>query len=134
MSKAPKPNPRNLAEALTSVVTKATGKWRATKKSEERHPSYVGYRRVRMTAARGLSQKDAAARVMEEAYKAASANGTLPATARQVMYAARPKIEASGSIRFPAHHLLVTLDSCASWLLVSPAANPTDARYVGISR
>ncbi len=99
MSKAPKTNPRNLAEALTSVVTKATGKWTATKKSEERHPSYVRYRRVRMTAARGLSQKDAAAQVMEEAYMAASANGTLPATARQVMYAARPKIEALTSGR-----------------------------------
>ena len=52
-----------------------------------------------MTAARGLSQKDAAAQVMEEAYMAASANGTLPATARQVMYAARPKIEALTSGR-----------------------------------
>ncbi len=94
-----KTNPRNLAEALTSVVTKATGKWTATKKSEERHPSYVSYRRMRMTAARGLSQKDAAAQVMEAAYLAASANGTLPATARQVMYAARPKIEALTSGR-----------------------------------
>ena len=94
MSKPPKTKPRNLAEALTSVVTKATGKWTATKKSEERRPSYVSYRRVRMTAARGLSQKDAAAQVMEAAYLAASANGTLPANARQVMYAARPKIEA----------------------------------------
>ncbi len=94
MSKAPKTKPRNLGEALTSVVTKATGKWTTTKKSEERHPSYVSYRRMRMTAARGLSQKDAAAQVMEAAYLAASANGTLPATGRQVMYAARPKIEA----------------------------------------
>ena len=92
-SKAPKTKPRNLGEALTSVVTKATGKWTATKKSEERRPSYVSYRRVRMTAARGFSQKDAAAQVMEEAYMAASANGTLPANARQVMYAARAKIE-----------------------------------------
>ena len=99
MSKAPKTNPRNLAEALTSVVTKATGKWTATKKSEERHPSYVSYRRVRMTAAPRMSQKDAAAQVMETAYLAASANGTLPATARQVKYAARPKIEALTSGR-----------------------------------
>src|SRR5579872_6638732 len=41
---------------------------------------------------------------------------------------------ASGSIRFPAHHLLVTLDSFAARLLLSQAANPTDARYAGISR
>jgi hypothetical protein len=38
MSKPPKTKPRNLGEALTSVVTKATGKWTATKKSEERRP------------------------------------------------------------------------------------------------
>jgi hypothetical protein len=94
MSKRPATKPRNLGEALASVVTKATGKWAATKKSEERHPSHVSYRRVRMTAARGLSQKDAAAQVMEAAYMSASANGTLPANARQVMYAARPRIEA----------------------------------------
>jgi hypothetical protein len=36
---------------------------------------------------------------MAAAYMAASANGTLPATARQVMYAARPKIEALTSGR-----------------------------------
>jgi hypothetical protein len=99
MSKTPKTKPRNLGEALASVVIKATGKWTATKKSEERRPSYVSYRRMRMTAARGISQKDAAAQVMEEAYMAASANGALPATARQVMYAARPKIEAQTSGR-----------------------------------
>ena len=40
---------------------------------------------------------------------------------------------ASGSIRFPAHHLMVTLNSCAARLLLSPAANPADARYAGIS-
>jgi hypothetical protein len=74
MSKPAKTKPRNLGEALTSVVTKATGKWTATTKSEERRPSYVSYRRVRMTAARGLSQKDAAAQMMEAAYLAASAN------------------------------------------------------------
>ena len=69
MSRPPKTKPRNLGEALASVVTKATGKWAATKKSEERHPSHVSYRRVRTTAARGLSQKDAAAQVMEAAYR-----------------------------------------------------------------
>jgi hypothetical protein len=38
------------------------------------------------------SIKDAAYRVMEAAYMKASAGGTLPANARQVMYAARPEI------------------------------------------
>ncbi len=39
-----------------------------------------------------LSIKDAAWQVMAEAYLAASAGGTLPANARQIMYAARPRI------------------------------------------
>lgn len=94
MSKTPtKTKPRNLGEAIASVVTKATVKWTATKKSEERRPSSVIYRRVRMTAERSVSQKDAAAQVMEAAWLAASTNATLPAQARQVMYAARPKIQ-----------------------------------------
>jgi hypothetical protein len=41
-------------------------------------------------AGRGASE--AAFRVMQDAYLAASANGTLPANARQIYYAARPKI------------------------------------------
>ena len=40
----------------------------------------------------GMSIKDAAWQVMPAAYRIASANGTLPANARQVMYAARPAI------------------------------------------
>ena len=39
-----------------------------------------------------MSQKAAAYEVMEAAYLKASANGTLPANARQIMYAARPEI------------------------------------------
>jgi hypothetical protein len=44
MSKPGKAKPRNLGEALVSVVNKATYKWTATKKSEERHPSQIRYR------------------------------------------------------------------------------------------
>jgi DNA topoisomerase VI subunit B len=39
-----------------------------------------------------VSIKDAATAVMQDAYLKASANGTLPANARQVMYAARPLV------------------------------------------
>jgi hypothetical protein len=41
---------------------------------------------------RAMSIKDAAWHVMRQAYLAASAGGTLPANARQIMYAARPDI------------------------------------------
>jgi hypothetical protein len=83
----------NMAADLIDAVETATKKWVKTKKSEERQPGYVRYRRARMTKTNGMSIKDAAWQVMEEAYLKASSNGTLPANARQIMYAARPKIQ-----------------------------------------
>jgi DNA topoisomerase 6 subunit A-like protein len=94
MSKTPKTKPRNLAEALTSVVTKATGKWTRQKKSDERNPGNVRYRMSRMTKEPRTTQKEAAWEIMEAAYMAASAGDTLPAKARQIYYQARPKIMA----------------------------------------
>jgi hypothetical protein len=47
-----------------------------------------------MTCERGVSFKDAAAEIMEQAYLTVSDNNTLPANARQIMYAARPHIQA----------------------------------------
>jgi hypothetical protein len=46
-----------------------------------------------MTQTRGVSFKDAAAQIMEDAYNKVSDNGRLPANARQIMYAARPYIQ-----------------------------------------
>jgi len=46
-----------------------------------------------MTRERGISFKEAAAQIMEEAYLKVSGNGALPANARQIMYAARPHIQ-----------------------------------------
>ena len=48
-----------------------------------------------MVRRRTVSVRDAAWQVMEEAYLKATANGTLPAHARQIMYAARPHIQAT---------------------------------------
>src|SRR5262245_455892 len=68
--------------------------WTRQKKSEERHPGNVRYRASRMTREPRTTQREAAWQVMEEAYLAASGNGTLPAKARQIFYQARPKIMA----------------------------------------
>ena len=54
----------------------------------------IRYRASRMTREPRTTQKEAAWEVMEEAYMAASGNGTLPAMARQIYYQARPKIMA----------------------------------------
>jgi hypothetical protein len=90
MSKQPRP--RNIANDLLDAVETATSKWTRQKKSEERHPGMVRYRMSRMTREPRTSQKEAAWRVMEAAYMAASGNNTLPALARQIFYQARPKI------------------------------------------
>ena len=80
---------------------------------------------------RGLSIKDAAYEIMEEAYLKASAGGTLPANARQIMYAARPFIQAqTGRAKFDDAYFTQTLlpafmeeyaDSTSNWDVVYDA-------------
>ena len=79
---------------MIDAVETATRKWTRQKKSEERHPGMVRYRASRMTREPRTTQKEAAWKMMEEAYLAASGNDTLPAMARQIFYQARPKIMA----------------------------------------
>jgi hypothetical protein len=86
--------PRNIADDMIDAVETATRKWTRQKKSEERHPGMIRYRASRMTKEPRTTQKEAARQIMEEAYMAASGNGTLPAMARQIFYQARPKIMA----------------------------------------
>jgi hypothetical protein len=86
--------PRNIANDILDAVETATSKWTRQKKSEERHPGNIRYRASRMTREPRTTQKEAAWEVMEQAYMAASGNGTLPASARQIYYQARPKIMA----------------------------------------
>jgi hypothetical protein len=85
--------PRNVANDIIDAIQSATGKWTRQKKSEERHPGMVRYRVSRMTKEPRTTQKEAAWKVMEKAYMDAS-GGTLPASARQIYYQARPKIMA----------------------------------------
>lgn len=85
--------PRSIANDIIDAVSTATSKWTRQKKSEERHPGNIRYRASRMTKEPRTTQKDAAWKVMEAAYLAASgAPRQLPAKARQVYYQARPKI------------------------------------------
>ena len=90
MTKATRP--RNIANDILDAVETATSKWTRQKKSEERHPGMRRYRSARMTREPRTSQKEAAWQVMKAAYLTASANDTLPASARQIFYQARPKI------------------------------------------
>jgi len=88
--------PSALSDALGDAVTRVARDWKRHKervrrqaRSEEREWE----RQQSSKNRRGMSIKDAASyEVMETAYLKASGGGQYPATARQVMYAARPII------------------------------------------
>jgi hypothetical protein len=83
-----------LAERLKDSVLNVTKDWAKQRKAEERQASARANRRARLIRAGDYYNfKSAAYEVMEQAYLAASANGTLPTSARQVMYQARPSIQ-----------------------------------------
>ena len=85
------------AAAIIGAVEAVTNKWAKQRKREEREASARRNRYFRMTRSRSISVKEAAWQIMEKAYLKASANGTLPAHARQIMYAARPHIQATAN-------------------------------------
>lgn len=68
-------------------------RWTRQRKNEEKERSARLNRAARMSRSRRVSLKDAAYEAMPEAYRKASANGTLPAHARQIMYQARGYIQ-----------------------------------------
>ena len=81
------------SDAIIGAVQSVTKKWAKQRKREEREASAALNRRYAMTRCYHTTLRDAAWRVMEDAYLKASGNGTLPAHARQIMYAARPSIQ-----------------------------------------
>jgi hypothetical protein len=84
----------NIADRLKSAVLNVTKDWAKQRKAEERRASAAANREAKLTRASDYYNfKSAAEEIMEEAYLKASANGTLPASARQVMYQARPFIQ-----------------------------------------
>jgi Topoisomerase 6 subunit A/Spo11, Toprim domain len=85
--------PRDMANDIIGLVRAGTKKWTRTRKAEERSPASRSYRYSRMTRERGISVKEAAAQIMEAAYRKVSGPDRLPANARQIMYAARGHIQ-----------------------------------------
>ena len=103
--------PPIVGEVVVDLVTKATKKWAVQRKAEERHAA-ARLRRydALLRQNRPLSIKEAAADVMESAYLAASANGTLPANPRQIYYAARKYIlEATGKSALDSQYFCQTI-------------------------
>jgi hypothetical protein len=100
---------RDMAGDILDALQKCTKKWTRTVKAEERNPSSREYRMSRMTRERGISIKEAAAQIMEQAYLKASGDGRLPANARQIMYVARPHIEKETGRKLDDNYFTQTL-------------------------
>ena len=83
---------RTLADRMKAAVLDVTKDWARQRKAEERHAAAAINRRARLVRA-SYNFKSAAFEIMEDAYLKASANSRLPASARQVMYQARPFIQ-----------------------------------------
>jgi hypothetical protein len=139
--------PNEVTRAIIAAVQQVTMIWAKQRKAEERDRSAALRRMDAMTAAaKPMSIKDAAYRVMASAYAAASDNGALPANARQIYYAARPEILRLAEvdtvnapnftqgllIDFMAEHP----DDCAEWNVVfsdrGHFVEPHTGRTVGL--
>jgi hypothetical protein len=124
-------------------------KWAKQRKAEERDVSARLRRDDRMVyyvRVHPISLKDAAYRVMEKAYLAASANGTLPANPRQIMYAARPEIlKIAGKDNLDSQYFCQTLlpdyirdysRACSNWDIAwddrGHFAEPHTGRRIGL--
>jgi DNA topoisomerase VI subunit B len=88
--------PQEIHDSLVKSIDKVTSNWqqkakqlRRAERMQERELDELRKARKRQQ----LSVKEAAYRVMEEAYLHASSGGRYPANARQVMYAARPLVQ-----------------------------------------
>ncbi len=96
------------SDDIIGAVTGVTKKWAKQRKAEERHANAEANRWIVLTRSR-YTIKDAAWDVMEDAYLKASGGGTLPAHARQVMYAARPTIQERTGKTLPDQYFTQTL-------------------------
>jgi DNA topoisomerase VI subunit B len=83
----------NLGREITSAVKAVTKNWTRQRKAEERNRSAALRRTQALIRSESFTVKDAAFQIMAEAYQKASSGGTLPAHARQIMYAARKYIQ-----------------------------------------
>jgi hypothetical protein len=81
------------AAVLAGLVEGVTAKWAKQRRSEERDANARARRIDRLIRyQRPMSLREAAFRVLPQAFARASDEGRLPANARQIYYAARPEI------------------------------------------
>jgi hypothetical protein len=118
--------PASSAAPLRGIIKGATEKWAKQRKAEERDDSARLRRDDRLVKYdRPTTFKDAASRVMLQAYMKVSGNNTLPANPRQIMYAARAEIlNITGKDHLDSQYFCQTLlpdfirehsATCAGW-------------------
>ncbi len=129
----------DIGEALIKSLTSATAKWTKAQKAAERNAAAM--HRYYHSSYRRETLKDIAFEVMEQAYMKASANNTLPAAARQIMYQARPLILARYDGQLDANYFTQTLlpdyleaypDKAARWDVVFDARGNLHEPHTGI--
>lgn len=87
--------PANILQDLDTVLNSITQGWQKAKRRADRNGRVREKQLSELTRQQqrsALSLKEAAYQVMEQAYMQASDNNSLPANARQIMYAARPLV------------------------------------------
>ena len=118
------------SQAIINAVNGVTKKWAKQRKAEERHAQARERRDYVMTRRYRLTTRDVAFDAMEEAYLKASSGGTLPAHARQIMYAARGRIQEETGNKLNDQYFCQTLlpdymarypDKTAGWDVVFDA-------------
>lgn len=82
----------SIAKEMATMAKRVTKQWTAQRKREERD-SRARYSRADWMTSTRIAQKDVAWSVIPDAYVKASNDGTLPAQARQIFYAARGPIQ-----------------------------------------
>lgn len=87
--------PADIEQALTEAIQAVTRGWKTAKRQADKDDRVRQRDLDELRKAQKRQQwtvKEAAYYVMADAYRKASAGGTLPANARQIMYAARPAV------------------------------------------
>jgi hypothetical protein len=120
--------PPAMDAAISDAVRLVTKEWTKQSRAEHKDTSARARRIERMTVCRKVHFTDAANDVMERAYMEASANGTLPATATQIMYAARGEIQNATGKRLNRQYFNQTL--LPSYMADNPETTSTwDVTY-----
>lgn len=111
-----------IATALEKSLKSATKGWTEAKRHADREHRIRRQDLARLRQpAREIKLNAAAAAVMEQAYHKASANGRLPANARQIMYAARPLVLAMTGGRCWSHSSYFTQRLLPDYMRRHPA-------------